>query len=71
MFRPEYQVTQWVAEVQGAHARFRVFRTGSSRHYLFDMIDANGCSTGLQFPVLKADLRPAVRSALAHGRGNA
>jgi hypothetical protein len=47
-----------------------VFTTGSGQHYLFDMIDQQGCSTGLQFPVLKADLAREVRSALAHGRGN-
>jgi hypothetical protein len=68
---PEYQVTQWVAEVQGEHGRFRVLRTGSDKHYLFDQLDRHGCSTGLQFPVLRADLRPDVRRAPAHGCGKA
>jgi hypothetical protein len=70
-FRPELQVKQWVAEVQGQFCRWRVFRTGSDRHLLFDQLDTHGCSTGLQVPVLKADLQPAVRSMLARGRGNA
>jgi hypothetical protein len=68
-YRPEWQVTQFVAEVNGAcGTRWRVFRTGSNRHYLFDLVGAN---PPLQHPVLKADLRPDVRSALAHGWGHA
>lgn len=68
MFRPEYQVMKYVAELNGAFGfRFRVFTTGSSRHYLFCCIQ----NPAIQFPVLKADLRPAVRSALAHGWGHA
>jgi hypothetical protein len=68
---PEMQVTQWVGEVEGEFTRWRVFRTGSARHYLFDQVDARGCSTGLQVPVLKSDLHPDIRRALARGYGRA
>jgi hypothetical protein len=70
-YRPEVQVKQWVGEVQGEHGRFRVFRTGSDRHYLFILLDPSGCQTQIQVPVLRADLRDDVRSALAHGWGHA
>jgi hypothetical protein len=70
-FRPEYQVKQFVAVVQGEHGRFMVLATGSDRHYLFCQLDPSGCQTGLQFPVLRADLQPDIRAALAHGWGNA
>lgn len=68
MFPPELQVKQFVAEVDGAHGfRWRVFTTGSDRHYLFSCVE-NPC---FSVPVLKADLRDDVRSALAHGWGHA
>jgi len=66
-FAPELQVTQYVAEVEGDFGfRFRVFRTGSGRHYLFVCTR----NSDIQFPVLKSDLNPRVRHALAHGRGH-
>lgn len=64
-----YQVTKFVAEVDGALSRFRVFETGEPGWYLFDQLDRGGCSTGLQFPVRGADLRDDVRRALHHGWG--
>ena len=65
-----FQVKQYVAVVRGASGgRFRVLRTGDDRYYLFDAIDERGCSTGLQFPVLKSRLRTDVKRALAHGWG--
>ena len=67
-FLPECQVMKYVAELNGAFGfRFRVFTTGSSAHYLFSCIQ----NPDIQFPVRKADLRPEVRSALAHGWGHA
>lgn len=61
------QVKQYVAEVRGAFgARWRVFRTGSSRHYLFVMVQNPLVSK----PVLKTALRPEVRRALANGAGH-
>jgi hypothetical protein len=67
-FRPEYQVKQFVAEVNGAFgSRWRVFTTGSGRHYLLVCVQ----NSDLQVPVLKSDLKPEVRRALAHGWGHA
>lgn len=67
-FPQELQVKQFVAELNGSFGtRFRVFTTGSS-HYLFDLI---GASPPLQWPVLRADLKPEIRRALAHGVGHA
>jgi hypothetical protein len=63
------QVKHYVAEVETARGRFRVFKTGDERCYLFDAVDAAGCSTGWQFPVRKDRLRPEVRRALRHGVG--
>lgn len=70
-FRPECQVKQYVAVVEGQHGRFMVLVTGSDKYYLFCQLDPSGCQTGLQFPVLKSDLQPDIRAALAHGWGNA
>jgi hypothetical protein len=69
-FAQSLQVKQYVAEVRGRFAWFRVFETGDSRFYLFDMFDPAGCSTTIQFPVRKADLQPDVRRALRHGAGH-
>jgi hypothetical protein len=67
-FRPELQVRQFVAEVNGKRGfRWRVFTTGSDRFYLFACVQ-NPC---FQVPVLKAGLQPEVRSALRNGRGHA
>lgn len=67
-FRPEMQAKQYVAELNGSFGfRFRVFTTGSDRHYLFVCIQ----NSDVQFPVLKADLKREVRSALANGWGHA
>jgi hypothetical protein len=67
-FLPELQVMKFVAEVNGAFgARWRVFTTGSSRHYLFVLVQ-----NPLIFKaVLRSELAPEVRSALAHGWGHA
>lgn len=69
-FKPETQVKQFVAVVQGRHGRFMVFETGSSRHYLFAMVDPHNCLTGLSVPVLKADLQPEIKKMLRNGCGN-
>ena len=69
--QPECQVKQFVAVVQGNLDKFCVFTTGSDRHYWFQQLDSQGCLTQLGFPVLKSRLRDDVRSALAHGWGNA
>lgn len=68
MFPPELQVMKFVSEVNGAlGARWRVFTTGSARHYLFVLVQ-----NPLIFKaVLKSELQPEVRSALAHGWGHA
>jgi hypothetical protein len=67
-FPPELQVRQYVAEVTGARgSRWRVFRTGSDRHYLFSSVD----NPTFSVPVLKTSLRDDVRSALANGYGHA
>ena len=66
-FAPEMQPIKYVAVVQGTLSRFRVCTTGSDRHYLFMPLDV----AMDPFPVLKTDLRPEIRSALAHGWGNA
>lgn len=67
-FLPELQVMKFVAELDGAFgSRWRVFTTGSARHYLFVLVQ-----NPLIFKaVLKSELQPAVRSALAHGHGHA
>ncbi len=65
-FRPEWQAKQFVAEVEGRFGfRFRVFTTASARHYLLVCVQ----NSDIQVPVARADLRPEVRSALAHGWG--
>jgi hypothetical protein len=70
-------VKQYVAEVWSRSdlapqfgQKWRVFCTGDDKFYLFQAIDRNGCATGLDVPVRKADLRPEVRRMLAHGVGN-
>ena len=70
-FPSELQVKQYVAVVRSKTGqRFRVFTTGSQKHYLFDPLDADDCSLCNQFAVLRADLKPEIRRALRHGRGN-
>jgi len=66
------QVKQYVAVLRSptTGVRFRVFQTGDPKFYLFDTLDEFGCSTTLQFPVLKKDLLPQYRRALSHGWGN-
>ena len=66
-FDRRYQVKQYVGEVEGSRATFRVFKTGDDRWYLFCTIDRDGCDVGVQFPVRKTDLHPEVKRALAHG----
>lgn len=67
-FCPEMQVKQFVAEVNGDFgSRWRVFTTGSDKHYLFVRVQ----NTSIQRPVLQTDLQPEVRRALAHGCGHA
>jgi hypothetical protein len=66
---PRPGVKQYVAEVHGDRASFRVFTTDQAGVYLFDLLDRDGCSTTLQTPVRAADLRPELRRALRHGWG--
>ena len=69
-FRPEYQVKQFVAVVQGRFGRFMVFETGAPGFYLFaQLYPGTLTQTGLQWPVRKADLRDDVRHGLANGVG--
>jgi hypothetical protein len=70
-FPRNLMVKQFVATVRSRWGRFRVFTTGDDRYYLFDPLDWDGCSGCIGFPVLKADLKPAIRRALRHGWGNA
>lgn len=64
----ELETKQFVAEVNGAFgSRWRVFTTGSDRHYLFVLVQ----NSEIFKPVLKSDLRNDVRRALAHGTGHA
>ncbi len=67
-----YMVKQYVAVLKNPRTgqRFRVFRTGDDKFYLFDPLDAFDCSHCCQFPVRKSDLRPEIRRALTHGWGN-
>lgn len=67
------QVKQYMAIVQSPKigTKFMVFQTGDPKFYLFDMLDKDGCSTCIQFPIKKADLKREYRGALAHGWGNA
>jgi hypothetical protein len=68
MMVPELQVMKFVAEVNGAFGtRWRVFTTGSDRHYLFSLAQ----NPVICVPVLKSDLQPRVRSALRNGWGHA
>jgi hypothetical protein len=70
-FAPEMQVKQYVAVVRNSRgSRFRVFETGNPKFYLFSTIAPDGREGDLQFPVLKANLRDDIRSALRHGIGN-
>jgi hypothetical protein len=71
-FAPEMQVKQYVAVIKNSRGRrFRVFETGDPKFYLFSTIAPDGTEGGLQFPVLKKNLRPDIRRALARGCGNA
>lgn len=70
-FSGVFMVKQYVAVVRSCRCRFRVFTTGDPRYYLFDrLMEETSISSGCPFPVLKADLSPAIRRALAHGWGN-
>jgi hypothetical protein len=72
MYQPAMQVKQYIAVVQNERGmRFMVFATKDPKSYLFAQLDESGCATGLQIPVRKADLQPNIKSALAHGWGNA
>ena len=67
-FLPETQVIQYVAEVNGAFgSRWRVFRTGSGQHYMFELVQ----NAAVRVPVRKSDLQPEIRRALANGVGHA
>jgi hypothetical protein len=64
------QVKQYVARLRSrTGARFNVFMSGDPKFYLFDPLDGD-CSTCMQFPVRKSELKPEYRRALRHGRGN-
>jgi hypothetical protein len=68
-----YMVQQYVAVVQNRRGqRFRVYKTGDERYYLFDpLVPGTDCSGCVAFPVRKSDLITPIRRALAHGWGNA
>jgi hypothetical protein len=67
-FPPELQAKQHVAEVSGRFgSRWRVYRTGSDRHYLFVLVQ----NSMIYNVVRKSDLNPEIRSALANGWGHA
>jgi hypothetical protein len=67
-------VKQWVAVIKNSRGvRFVVFTTGDDKYYLFSALrgPAPGVEfTGVQFPVLRKNLRKDIRYALAHGYGN-
>lgn len=66
-FAPECQVKQFVAEVNGAFgSRWRVFETGSSKHWLFVLVQ----NPEITRPTLKTDVNPEVARALRHGWGH-
>jgi hypothetical protein len=66
-----YMVKQFVARMQRSDGqRFNVFTTGDDRYYLFDPIDAHGCSYGGAWPILRKRLPTPWRRALARGQGN-
>ena len=67
-----YQVQRYVAVVKNRRGRqFMVFRTGDTKWYLFQPVDADLCATSLPaFPVEKSRLRTDMKRALAHGWGN-
>ena len=71
-FVPELQVKQYVAVVRSKYGqRYQVFETGDAKYYLFVPLLGETSSVGdIQFPVLKKDLQPAIKRALAHGWGN-
>jgi len=70
-FDPRYMVKQYVAVVRSrTGTRFRVFKTGDDRWYLFDPLDRDDCSLCNAFPVKASDLRSELRRALRHGWGN-
>ena len=64
-------VKQYVSRLRSpaTGVRFNVFETGDPKFYLFDPLDEYGCSTCMQFPVRKAELKPEYRRALRHGWG--
>jgi len=63
---------QYIARItNGRGGIFNVYRTGSSKHYLFKPLLAGKYETELAFPVEKRRLRREIQSALAHGWGNA
>ena len=69
-YRPEYQVKQFVAVVDGDWSSFMVFETGASGFYLFAQLHPETLTlTGLAWPVRKTDLRDDIRHGLRHGAG--
>lgn len=60
-------VKQHVGVVVGLRGHFRVFTTDNPKYYLFSTIGPDGCEGGLQFPVLKKDLKSRVKRALRNG----
>ena len=67
-----YMVKQYIAVVRNRRgAKFMVFNSGDEKYYLFCPLDRDGCQGTNQFPVRKTELRRDIRSALAHGWGNA
>jgi hypothetical protein len=69
--KEEFGIKQFVAVVQASSgSKFMVFTTGSPKHYMFSVLDNNGCQGDLMWSVAKADLRDDIRRMLAHGYGN-
>jgi len=63
-FDRRYQVQKYVAVVANRRgSRFMVFETGDDKYYLFSQLYPGPTliQTGLQFPVLKKDLREDIR----------
>lgn len=68
-YAQEMMVQKYVGIVlpPGASAPFQVFTTGSPKHYLFCRMDPTGTwQTGVQFPVLKSNLRRGWKRFLTH-----
>jgi len=64
-YAKRFGVKQWVCEIQGDWAKFRVFTTGDAKYYLFAILDTKGIDIGLHIPVRKTDLSPWARKYIS------